>query len=400
MTTQEQHATDQADATTTTGSTGPGAAGNARKHGLTASKCFSEAEKVMIAARRAELERDLHPEGREQHDAVLTIAMTSVRLERCQAEEQACRLRRAERAEFYWNADMWAEVMKQVQSLPKRPELIASKLRQSLRGCMWMLKEWRDLAGRVGAGPGGASPRPLDETGRRRAGDLLGLSAESRVAPSQLDLPCGAGSDAELARFQQALIAGQITELEALTNEDRVALDESIRIDTMNGVNLTVDDATRLIRRYESEARRVQERAYQHLKALQDAAAARKKEAEKAASREAMKWYDSVRRKMGDPSLSRHDAAVGQPVPQAHAAPQAATAPEAPAVVTESVQVSPVEMHSKGLAAVEEALQDATAPVAPAVPPVTGERHLTRRARKVLAARAANVAKAAHRTPR
>jgi hypothetical protein len=50
----------------------------------------------------------------------------------------------------------------------------------------------------------------------------------------------------------------------------------------MNGINLTVDDATRLIRRYESEARRVKERAYQNLMTLQETAKALKKAAEKA----------------------------------------------------------------------------------------------------------------------
>ena len=163
-------------------STGPkssGAEGNARTHGLCASKCFSDEEKQMIAARRAALERELFPEGTLQHDEVLAIAMASIRLERCLVEETTHRLRRAERAEFYWGPDQNVEAMKLVQRLPRKPELIAPKLRQSLRGCMWMLEEWRDLAGHVRGTPAGESPRPLDTLGRHRAGDLLGLSVST-----------------------------------------------------------------------------------------------------------------------------------------------------------------------------------------------------------------------------
>jgi hypothetical protein len=386
MITHDQHPSEQPDAPANPDSKGPGAAGNARKHGLTASKHFCEDEKAMIAARQAELEKVLHPEGIEQQGEVLAIAMASVRLERCRVEEEAHRLRRAERAEFYWDADLWEEVMKLVQGLPKRPELIVAKLKQRLRGCMWLLKEWRDLAGRVGETPAGGSPRPLDETGRRRAADLLGLSAEARVGPCLLDLPCGAGSEAEVAAHQRTLIAAQIAALEPLTSAARVALDESIRIDTMNGVNLTVDDATRLIRRYESEARRVKERAYQNLKTLQDRA-----KAVKQAERE--EWRPFVEktlnnwsgRQMPRVDIAGAPSATGSEGP---AEPGVKAEPAGPAV---TVQAGPAEAGSEESRTVAEP-DTLTAAPAP--------RPLTRRARKVLAARAAKAAKAAPRTPR
>ncbi len=93
MTTQRQHASNQANAQASTGPKSSGGAGNARTHGLTASKCFSDEEKAMFAARRAALESELKPEGTLQHDEVLAIAMASIRLERCLLEEQAARLR-------------------------------------------------------------------------------------------------------------------------------------------------------------------------------------------------------------------------------------------------------------------------------------------------------------------
>lgn len=63
MTTRDEHASDPADAPPHTDSKGKGVAGNARKHGLTASKQFSEAEKARIDARLADPDR--HHERRQ-----------------------------------------------------------------------------------------------------------------------------------------------------------------------------------------------------------------------------------------------------------------------------------------------------------------------------------------------
>jgi hypothetical protein len=60
-------------------------------------------------------------------------------------------------------------------------------------------------------------------------------------------------------------------------------------------------------------------------------------------------------------------------------------------VVAETVQDSPAEAGSEEPAAVEQPRQFTADPAS---------RHLTRRARKELAARAARIAKAAHRTVR
>ncbi len=317
MTTQRQRASNQANSRSSSGPKSSGGEGNARTHGLTESRCFSDEEKQMIADRRAALELELKPEGTRQHDEVLAIAMASIRLERCLAEEQAWRLRRAERAEFFWHADQQFEAMKLVQRLPKKPDLVASKLRQSLRGCMWMLNEWRDLAGHVRGTAAGGSPRPLDEVGRRRAGDLLGLSAERRLGRTPLDPLGGAGSEADVAAHQDALIAKQIAALEALADADRIALDESIRVDTMNGVHPMVDQQVRLIRRYETEARRVKERAFAKLQQLKDEAAALQKAAKRREAPEVMDpWFAAQVRLGRSAGVTRADLASPAKTPE------------------------------------------------------------------------------------
>ena len=75
-----------------TGERSSGGAGNARTHGLTASKCISDQEQQLIDAKLAELERVLFPDGPLEMDEVKTIAAASIRIERCQLEEHDWRL--------------------------------------------------------------------------------------------------------------------------------------------------------------------------------------------------------------------------------------------------------------------------------------------------------------------
>ena len=75
-----------------------------------------------------------------------------------------------------------------------------------------MLAEWRDLAGHVRGTADAATCRPLDEIGRRRALDLMGLSrASARVHSARPSR--GGRLEAEVAAHQQALIANEIAAL-------------------------------------------------------------------------------------------------------------------------------------------------------------------------------------------
>jgi hypothetical protein len=394
MTTLRQILANQANSRSSSGPRGGGSAGNATTHGLTASKCMSEEEHAMIEARLADLERELQPEGTLQNDEVLAIATASIRLERCVLEELTWRLRRAERAELYWGADQQVEAMELVQKLPRKPSLIAPKLRQSLRGCLWMLEEWRHLAGLVRGTPAEDSPRPLDATGRRRAFDLLGLSAERRLGSTPLDPFGGSDSEAAVAAHQEALIAREVAALEALVCEERVANDESIRIATSNGTNSTVDHQTRLIRRYETEARRVKDRAYEKLQRLKELAAALK---EAARQRE----FDEREMALHMTELDRDDLigtarcwGVSEPEPQSETEPQPQpqrqTEPEASVVSVEDAQAGTSAVRLEVIAAMERTLAQTADPSDPVVLPVTASRPRSRRARKVLAARAAH----------
>jgi hypothetical protein len=357
-----------------------GGAGNARTHGLSASKCLSDEEKALIAERLATLERELFPEDQLQRDEVLTIATASIRLERCQLEEQDWRLVRCERAEFYWDADRQAEAMDLVQRLPRKPAVIQPRLLQTLRGSQWMLAGWRDLAGQV-RGTAGESPRPLDEQGRRRAFDLLGLSEDRRVVCTPLDPPSGAGSDAAVAAHQDALITTQIAALDAHLSDGKVELDESNRLATIEGASPGVDNQTRLIRRYETEARRVKERAYANLKRLQQEARAARKEAEE---RQREEWVNTH-------LVPRRIARVATAPAPASQTVDAAPAEAAP--VTEAAATEPFRAAAgpRKLSAFEDLLaQTADVPVRdPNALPISILDNISRRQRKA-AARAAH----------
>ena len=154
----------------------------------------------------------------------------------------------------------------------------------------------------------------------------------------------------------------------------------------MNGTNLTIDDQTRLIRRYETEARRVKERACEKLKALQDAAAALEKQARE---REAQDWMDTYL--VGEPiPQDKIDKARGHEASPPAPALEPEAQPEAPVVPVEDAQVSPAVLGLETIADLEKTLRLAAVPAAPETLPVTAPRPLTRRARKVLAARAAH----------
>ena len=234
--------------------------------------------------------------------------------------------------------------MKLFESLHKKPKLVLAKLLQTLRGCRIVLDAFRDLAGRVRGTSATDALRPLDENGRRRAFDLLGLSEDRRVGSTPLDPPGGATSDAAVAAHQDALIAARIVELEAMVSDDRVAHDESVRVDTVNGAAGGIDDQTRLIRRYESEARRVKKEAHANLKRLQAEAKALKKEAEEREMSERLKPRRIVDMPGWAEAAAEAASAQADAPAQAAAPPKPAPAPVPPPAAPARPAVAP-EAH-------------------------------------------------------
>jgi hypothetical protein len=125
-------------------------------------------------------------------------------------------------------------------------------------------------------GPEGDVPtKPLDRDDRELACDLLGLRPEQRQGRLPIDPPRVKGdepkpNDAEIAAFQFGFIAGEIEQLERYAIEELIDRDEEDQVATAMGVGVGIDPTTRLIRRYQSEARRQMDIALSELKALQE----------------------------------------------------------------------------------------------------------------------------------
>jgi hypothetical protein len=250
-------------------------AANGRTHGLSASKCLLDDERARIAERTAELEEQLRPEGPEQKREVAEIAAADVRIEMCDLDEENWRHHRAERAEYYWEEDRRAEAEKVFARIDRKPAQTVRTLRQSLQGARRLRTAFAALAARIARPAAGEPPRPLDEAGRARCFDLMGLDLEERggEGTSPLDLQGGpSGDDAALVAHQAAVIAAEIAELDALTSEKYQDLDEKNRVDIMLGNFPGIDQQTRLIRRYRSEAERRRDRHCAELHGLQDEA--------------------------------------------------------------------------------------------------------------------------------
>jgi hypothetical protein len=248
-------------------------AANGRTHGLSASKLLRDDERERLAERTAELEAELRPEGSLQRDLVAEIAQAKVRIESCDMDEENWRYHRARRAEYYWAEDRRAEAEQLMSELAGDPGWTVGLLRSTLHGARRLRQAFAALAARVAGGPAGEPPRPLDQAGRARAFDLLGLHEEERLGITPLDLPLGTtGDDAALAAHQAAVLAAQLADLDRLTSERFVEFDEKDRFEAELGNFYGIDEQTRLIRRYRAEAVRRADKALKELRRLQEEA--------------------------------------------------------------------------------------------------------------------------------
>jgi hypothetical protein len=248
-------------------------AANGRTHGLCASKWLRDDERERLAERTAELEDELMPDNAAQRAVVAEIAAAVVRIESCDMDEENWRFHRSQRAEYYWDEDRQAEAEALMEKLDRNPSLYVRKLRQTLQGARRLRRAFAALAALVSRGAAGEGEpgRPLDAVSRERAFDLLGLEPEERQGVTPLDLPGGrSGDDAALAAHQAALFAEQLADLDRLTSERYVELDQKLRLEAMLGNFPGIDDQTRLIRRYRAEAQRRRDLGLKELRRLQD----------------------------------------------------------------------------------------------------------------------------------
>ncbi len=236
--------------------------------GFSAAQCQRDDEETMAEGRLGELKVELKPQGTMQDWLVGVIATATVRIERCQLDEEAAKYQKAERAGFAWAIDRQVEVLQLIERLAAKPALVASKLRQTLQGCELLLERFGILAARVAGAANDGQPTPLDPPGRSMACDLLGLTVEERLVRTPLDPP--AASDADVAAHQAAFLADQIAALERLRTGELIALDAVDRAAAMAGTGPAINAEIRQIRRDEAAAHRRRDNALEELRLLQE----------------------------------------------------------------------------------------------------------------------------------
>ncbi len=222
---------------------------NALTHGMAARTLVLPVEEgELIAARIVAWTPVLAP--RDKFDAWLVeqVAVSSVRIEHCQAHENSLRTGQATRAALCWDIDRECDAEDLGATLARSPAKVARKLRRTKQGCQWMIARWEGL-GRVLEFKG-----DWDEAQRRLALDLLGLSIELRDGPTPLD------------GDRPALIRDQLSRLRSLVAQALEELDEQERAAAEVGLGPDYDKSVSLCRRYEAACVRRMDQAHAQLR--------------------------------------------------------------------------------------------------------------------------------------
>jgi hypothetical protein len=216
---------------------------NSLVHGMAGSgSVVPERETRALADRIAMWKTSLGPRDAFEVGLVETIAVESLRIERCRVEEDFARDFRARRAGHCWADERKAVVARAARSLTRRPAETAMELASSAPGCDWLIDRWRMLGFALdGAGEWSAEQRTM-------ALDMLGIAAELRDAETPIDAPEGA----DALEFNQALVDEQLERLIARKEDSLDAIEDDHREAVALGYAVDLDPALALIRRYEA----------------------------------------------------------------------------------------------------------------------------------------------------
>ncbi|WZO98958.1 hypothetical protein EP7_000549 [Isosphaeraceae bacterium EP7] len=220
---------------------------NSLVHGLAGEGVVLPKDETAAACARAEQwMSSLRPTNAFELGLVETIAVESVRIERCRIEERVARDLRARRAVHCWGSERTAAIEKVARGLPKRPAEIRATLEMSAPGCDWLIARWRMLGAALDKG----SEWTDEQEGL--ALDLLGIAAELR----DLDSPIEANDGGSTLEHRQDLVDDQLERLIRIKDECLDEVEDALQEATIQGLS-TVDDPTLvLLRRYETASMR------------------------------------------------------------------------------------------------------------------------------------------------
>jgi hypothetical protein len=265
MATARQIAANQANSLRSTGPRSPSgkaaSRANSLVHGLSGrGVVLPHQELDAIAARLGRWGTSLG--ARDDHQAWLveTIAVESVRVDRCRLHEVALRLRLADRAEDFWDIDRRLAAAELAARLPKSPETVSWQLQETLQGVELLIGRWEALGKTL------AMTGTWDESQRSEALDLMGVRRDRRQGWTEL-VPDAGDFLSEAEWFRQH-VECRLRDLRALLPqlEDH---DAAERLRAMAGDASPSDVELKRLRRYERGCLRTLQWALAQLKARQ-----------------------------------------------------------------------------------------------------------------------------------
>ena len=221
---------------------------NALTHGLTGAGVVVADDDAAVIAERLESWRPTYRPGTDEEEWLFEQAVvSSVRVDRCQRDENLLRTHQSVRASLCWDDDRRLAAEELGATLSKKPSLVLRKLRKTRQGCDWLLERWRGLGDVLERGG------EWTEAQSSLALDLLGTPRELR------DGPPGSPQD---------LVAREVDGLERLAAEALDDLDGLERDSAETGLPIEPDRPLTLLRRYEAACMRRYQWARNRLTAL------------------------------------------------------------------------------------------------------------------------------------
>ncbi|WZO97783.1 hypothetical protein EP7_004834 [Isosphaeraceae bacterium EP7] len=213
-------------------------------HGLAGSGVVVHPDSEGKAAqeRAEQWNSSLRPMNAFEMGLVETIAVESLRIERCRIEERLARDTRSRRAVTCWGDERKAAVERIARGMARRPAETAAILSSSAPGCDWQIDRWRALGHALDKGADWSDDQ------HTLALDLLGLAHELRDLPNPTDAPDG---DDPIAH-RQDLVDDQLERLLARKDENLDEIDEDEREAAIQGLSTLDDPRLVLLRRYET----------------------------------------------------------------------------------------------------------------------------------------------------
>ncbi len=148
---------------------------NSLQHGLCSTVVVhpDDASKLAVGS----VETPVMPRVAEGFDGWLAgqMAVSTIKIERCQAMERAARSKLALRASVTWDDDRRLDAINLASKLASRPEAVVAALRESYHGCEWLAGRWALLAYAAESQDGAWTPEQIS-----MAFDLLGTPLEFR----------------------------------------------------------------------------------------------------------------------------------------------------------------------------------------------------------------------------